>query len=389
MNKKKMTGVIYLNGSSAVKNFSDHSLIFADAPALASRMADADIDSILCFNVSDADDELNAQALAAMKEICKVSTIPVYGGGHIHSVPDVEAIFEAGCEKVILNFAKESAQEILAQIKGGYEPSQIAATIASEDNLVINRELLESSVGELILIDEHALKNCLGASTIPCIVFLPEISLDKMFAIMAKPNVSGISGNIVNENISSIATLKKLCREQGIAVVLFEPAIPFSELKKGENGLVPCIVQDEKTGEVLMMAWMNEEAYLRTLRTGKMTYYSRSRKQLWIKGETSGHFQYVKQFCIDCDNDTLLAVVDQVGAACHTGNHSCFYRDILPAGKPHPYQQKESGMTGQQMKRLEALEVVIEKISENLNSLEESDKSQEENNASRTEENRV
>ncbi len=377
MNKKKMIGVIFLNGSSAVKTFSDHTLVSTDVPALASRMADADIDSILCFNVSDADDELNAQALAAMKEICKVSPLPVYGGGHIHSVPDVEAIFEAGCEKVILNFAKESAQEILAQIKSGYDPSQIAATIASEDNLVINRELLESSVGELILIDEHALKNCLGASTIPCIVFLPEISLDKMFAIMAKPNVSGISGNIVNENISSIATLKKLCREQGIAVVLFEPAIPFSELKKGENGLVPCIVQDEKTGEVLMMAWMNEEAYLRTLRTGKMTYYSRSRKQLWIKGETSGHFQYVKQFSVDCDNDTLLAVVDQVGAACHTGNHSCFYRDILPAAQVHPYLQKDTGMTEQQMKRLAALEGVIEKISENLNLLVETDNSQE------------
>jgi len=75
---------------------------------------------------------------------------------------------------------------------------------------------------------------------------------------------------------------------------------------------------------------MNEEAYLTTLRTGKMTYYSRSRKELWVKGLTSGHFQYVKGLSVDCDNDTLLAKVYQVGAACHTGNYSCFYRDLVP-----------------------------------------------------------
>ena len=106
-------------------------------------------------------------------------------------------------------------------------------------------------------------------------------------------------------------------------------AMKFEDFKKGPDGLVPVVVQDYKTNEVLMLAYMNEEAYNCTIRTGTMTYYSRSRQELWIKGATSGHFQYVKELSVDCDNDTLLAKVKQIGAACHTGNISCFYRDLV------------------------------------------------------------
>ena len=104
----------------------------------------------------------------------------------------------------------------------------------------------------------------------------------------------------------------------------------FSDLKKGPDGLVPCIVQDAENGDVLMMAWMNETSYNETLKTKRMTYYSRSRQTLWIKGETSGHYQYVKSLHADCDLDTLLAKVEQVGAACHTGRRSCFFNEIIP-----------------------------------------------------------
>ncbi len=97
--------------------------------------------------------------------------------------------------------------------------------------------------------------------------------------------------------------------------------------KKG-NGLVPAIVQDYKTKEVLMLAYMNEESLKKTLEGNTTWFYSRSRNELWNKGATSGHFQYVKEIKIDCDNDTILLLVDQKGAACHTGNRTCFYRDL-------------------------------------------------------------
>jgi len=98
---------------------------------------------------------------------------------------------------------------------------------------------------------------------------------------------------------------------------------------KKMNGLVPAIVQDHNTGEVLMMAYMNQEAWEATLNTGKATYWSRSRQELWVKGLTSGHIQLVKGVFIDCDNDTILLKVEQVGGiACHTGERSCFYKPI-------------------------------------------------------------
>lgn len=103
-------------------------------------------------------------------------------------------------------------------------------------------------------------------------------------------------------------------------------SLTWDELKKDKAGLVTVVVQDYQNNEVLMVAWMNQEAYEKTLETKRMTYFSRSRQSLWLKGETSGHFQYVKELRVDCDNDTILAKVEQVGAACHTGSRSCFYR---------------------------------------------------------------
>lgn len=95
-----------------------------------------------------------------------------------------------------------------------------------------------------------------------------------------------------------------------------------------KKGLVPTIIQDYATGEVLMMAYMNEESFAKTLESGKTWFYSRSRQKLWNKGETSGHFQYVKSIDLDCDGDTLLIKVEQVGPACHTGSNSCFFRHL-------------------------------------------------------------
>ena len=106
--------------------------------------------------------------------------------------------------------------------------------------------------------------------------------------------------------------------------------IDLSELHYNEDGLIPAIVVDALSNKVLMQAYMNEEAYEKTIETGMMHYYSRSRKSLWLKGETSGHFQKVLSLTADCDKDCLLAIVDQTGPACHTGSYSCFFNQILP-----------------------------------------------------------
>ncbi len=100
----------------------------------------------------------------------------------------------------------------------------------------------------------------------------------------------------------------------------------IKDLKFDKSGLIPAIIQDYKTKDVLMLAYMNKESLRRTLKLGKACFWSRSRKEYWVKGETSGHFQFVKTLAYDCDMDALLIKVRQVGVACHTGNRSCFYR---------------------------------------------------------------
>jgi phosphoribosyl-AMP cyclohydrolase len=106
-----------------------------------------------------------------------------------------------------------------------------------------------------------------------------------------------------------------------------DPAIA-ARLKRDPAGLVPAVVQEHGTGAVLMLAWMDDEALHRTLATGRATYWSRSRREYWVKGATSGHHQHVRSVALDCDGDAVLLTVDQVGPACHTGTHTCFTDEL-------------------------------------------------------------
>ncbi len=106
------------------------------------------------------------------------------------------------------------------------------------------------------------------------------------------------------------------------------PADLVARLKRDDQGLVAAVIQQHDTGEVLMLGWMDDEALHRTLTTGRVTFWSRSRGEYWRKGDTSGHVQHVKSVALDCDGDALLVRVDQVGAACHTGAHNCFFTEL-------------------------------------------------------------
>ncbi|MDI6711888.1 MAG: phosphoribosyl-AMP cyclohydrolase [Anaerosomatales bacterium] len=117
----------------------------------------------------------------------------------------------------------------------------------------------------------------------------------------------------------------------------------LGELKFDERGLIPAVVQQHDTGEVLMVAWMDAEALRRTIETGTTWFWSRSRQEHWNKGATSGNVQHVKEIRYDCDGDTLLVLVEQVGVACHTGARSCFFRTLMPAA---PEQAEVSGGDG-------------------------------------------
>ena len=109
----------------------------------------------------------------------------------------------------------------------------------------------------------------------------------------------------------------------------------YDELKFNQDGLIPAIIQEQSTGRVLMMAWMNRAAIEKTISSGKTHFWSRSRQKFWMKGETSGHTQTVREISFDCDGDTLLIQVEQIGAACHEGYHSCFFRSVDESATAH------------------------------------------------------
>ena len=124
----------------------------------------------------------------------------------------------------------------------------------------------------------------------------------------------------------------------------------LDKLKFNPDGLIPAIIQEQSTGRVLMMAWMNREAVQKTVELGKTVFWSRSRQKYWIKGETSGHVQLVKDVSFDCDGDTLLIQVEQTGAACHEGYKSCFFRSVKDGGNsfaiPEPLLVKPETVYG-------------------------------------------
>src|SRR5699024_3099309 len=173
------------------------------------------------------------------------------------------------------------------------------------------------------------LNSVINVTEIPCVVLTDTMEQSEILRILRSDSVRGVSGMFVSSLNMDFNEFKNICADAGIQMTPFESILAFSDLKLNESGLIPVVVQDYKTNEVLMVAYMNEEAFDNTVKTGRMTYYSRSRKCQWVKGETSGHYQYVRALCVDCDKDTILAKVEQVGAACHTGNRTCFYTTIV------------------------------------------------------------
>lgn len=115
----------------------------------------------------------------------------------------------------------------------------------------------------------------------------------------------------------------------------------YEKLKFNQDGLIPAIVQEHSSGRVLMMAWMNRASIEKTIETGRTHFWSRSRQKFWMKGEESGHVQWVKDIAFDCDGDALLVQVEQVGAACHEGYHSCFFRSIEARGEAHRVTEEQ------------------------------------------------
>lgn len=328
MNTKKFTACIYLYHTHAVTNLNDMTIVDTDPVRLAKYYSENNIDDLIVFDLSQSDAE-HAEALDIIKEICSAVEVDVYGAGNVHRMEDIKKLLYAGCKKAVLNYSKPENIAITQEVSQKFGKDKIIAAYNDHQVIAEQKELVETYASLLLLMNAHMIRETAEITDMPLIVQINQLALNKLLEIFACENVAGVTGNTINDNVKDILALKDLCKENGIRVESFDAAYTWSDFKLNSDGMLPVVVQDYITSEVLMVAYMNEEAYENTLRTGRMTYFSRSRQSLWLKGETSGHFQYVKSLTADCDMDTLLAKVSQVGAACHTGSHSCFFHEVV------------------------------------------------------------
>lgn len=328
MANKLMIPCLYLQSGKAVTGFGQRNLFGnGDVEALSEFYSDNGADELLVFDFSSGDQEHEA-AIAKIKDICAASEIPVMAAGNIKRMEDVKKLIYAGCAKTVLNFSKAGNIELLEEVSKRFGKEKMVVSISSIEEFTDHRELIETYAAGVLALD--AIQDSIAeVSSIPVILHTDENRRAVLTELLKSPAVGGLSGAYVSSEAADLLLFKEECKALGIEVNTFESKIAWSEFKLNSDGLIPVVVQDYKTDEVLMVAYMNEEAFQTTLKSGKMTYWSRSRNELWTKGLTSGHVQYVKSLTLDCDNDTILAKVAQVGAACHTGNRTCFFQPLM------------------------------------------------------------
>ncbi len=343
MSYKRVIPCIFIDSGKAVKWFDDRTVLSEDVLSLARYYSEHGADELLVFDLSESDEE-HDEAIDLMKKINRIIRIPMVAGGNIKRQEDVKKILYAGAKRAMLNFSKSDNQKLIEDVAKRFGKEKLAVSLNDFDALFKHQHIINEYASEIIFMHRLDLDSVVNVTDISCVVVTDTMEEPELFKILKCSGVRGLSGKYVSQTDMDFAEFKNRCEQEDIQMTTFESIMDFSEFKTDEKGLIPVIVQHYKTQEVLMMAYMNEESFDQTIKTGRMTYFSRSRQCLWVKGETSGHFQYVRSLTIDCDKDTLLAKVDQVGAACHTGNPTCFFQPLVGSDydETNPLQVFES-----------------------------------------------
>lgn len=334
---------MFIHQGKAVKWFDNTEVISEDVVALAKQYSESGADELLVFDLSKSDED-HDHAIDLMKKINRAIRIPMTAGGNVKRQEDAKKILYAGAKRVILNLSKPSGVEMLEEVSMRFGKEKIAVSLNDFDTLFKQRQRIEKYAKEILFMHRPDLNSVVNLTELPTTILTDVMEEEEIFRILKCAGIKGVSGQFVSRTTLNLSDFKARCSAQDIKMTFFESKMDFSEFKLNSDGLIPVITQHYKTGEVLMLAYMDRDAFEHTIKTGKMTYYSRSRQERWVKGATSGHFQYVKSLSLDCDNDTILAKVDQVGAACHTGSVSCFFQPLAGSeyNERNPLQVFES-----------------------------------------------
>lgn len=298
--------------------------------SLADRYSCEGADGLYLYNFS-GDDKSREEFLGVVRSIEKQIDVPFVVGLYVERFEDAKKALYTGASKVVLRKALLPEEKELKEILARFGREKLAIEIDMKADFQTAEQLdafYEMGFGTAILkhIDTTKSFSEAIANTKLEVMVRDGLIRNDLAEIFSYQTVQAVMTNYFEEK--DIYKAKRGLKKQGIDIDVFESLIDFDDFKLTDAGLIPAIVQDYRTGEVLMLGYMNRESYELTIKTGRMTYFSRSRQELWVKGETSGHFQYVKSLSLDCDNDTVLAKVRQIGAACHTGNRSCFFKEL-------------------------------------------------------------
>lgn len=343
MGYKRLIPCIFIYKGKAVKWFNDKEVLAENPIELAKDYSNSGADELLVFDLSNTDEE-HDEAIDIMKRINHVIRIPMIAGGNIKRREDVKKILYTGAKRAMLNFSKPDMLSLIVEVSERFGKEKIAVSLNDFDCLFKQQKLIEEYSSEVVFMHRLDLNSVVNITNIPCIVVTDTDEERELLKILKCPGVKGLSGKYISNMHMDFSVFKEKCAEENIRMTSFESIMEFSEFNVDENGLIPVIVQDHKTGAVLMMAKMDKDSFNQTVKTGKMTYHSRSCNEVWVKGETSGQYQYVKSLAINCDKNTLLAKVDPGEASCYTENRSCFCQTLVGTdyNEKNPLQVFES-----------------------------------------------
>ncbi|WP_299119703.1 bifunctional phosphoribosyl-AMP cyclohydrolase/phosphoribosyl-ATP diphosphatase HisIE [uncultured Eubacterium sp.] len=311
MEKFNILPVIYLYNGKVVDK-STKEIIGEGNPVDSALDYDNEgADEILIFDLSSTDSEHEAN-VSAIINIADAVDIPMIVGGNVKRLEDVKKYIYAGAKKTFL--MKNNGFDLIEEASHRFGSDNIAFLLENENDLDFVKKI--EDLISLVISDTNIEINT------PVLLYTDSFD---------GKNIAWLYG-VVSDKFTldfDFMAYKHELKDKGIDVNTFKSRLNWADFKTNSDDMIPVIVQDYKTDKVLMLAYMNEEAFNNTVKTGKMTYFSRSRNELWIKGETSGHYQYVKELYMDCDVDTMLAKVRQIGVPCHTGADTCFFNELI------------------------------------------------------------
>ena len=283
-------------------------------------------DGVLLIDDSMPIDE--EHLIKLIKAVSEKSDLPMLVKRHYQRLEDVKKVLYAGDTRAVMDVVSAADFHLMLEASERFGKDKIFAWIPESQPVTDALASVIHQNGAGACVVENRETEIFATYHLPVLPVQNQTATAEIAKILLADGVCGIISEKFYTDDMDMMGLKYDLGNLGIATNRFESKLPFSEFKLNSDGLIPVVTQEYKTGKVLMVAYMNEEAFNETIRSGRMTYWSRSRQEIWRKGETSGNVQRVVSITADCDADALVVEVVKAGPACHTGAESCFFNEV-------------------------------------------------------------